>query len=70
MQRLLECFSVTWNHYPTEIPARPGKIFEIREFHVVVECVFFLKVLNLWINSQRAKKTLCGKVIARDEKTC
>ena len=36
----------------------------------VAELVFFLKVSNLWINSQRAKKTLRGKVIPREEKTC
>jgi hypothetical protein len=70
MWRLPECFSVTENHFPTEIPAQPGKIFEIREFDVVAKHVFFLKVLNLWINSQRAKKTLRGKVIPQDEKTC
>ena len=70
MRRLPECFSVTESDFPTEIPAWPRKIFEIREFHIVAERVIFLKVLNLWINSQRAKKTLRGKVIPRDEKTC
>jgi hypothetical protein len=70
MQRLPECFSVTDSHFPIEIPARPGKIFEIRELHIVAERVFFLKVSNLWINSQRAKKTLRGKVIPWVEKTC
>ena len=57
-------------HFPTEITARPGKILEIQELHVVAERVFFLKVSNLWMNSQRAKKTLRGKVIPQDEKTC
>ena len=45
------------SHLPTKILARPGKILEIRELHVVAKCVFFLKVLNLWINSKRAKRT-------------
>ena len=69
-QRLPECFFVTESHFPTKITARPGKILEIQELHVVAERVFFLEVLNLWINSQRAKKTLRGKVIPQDEKTC
>ena len=58
------------SHFPTEILARPVKIFEIRLLHVVAEHVFFLKVSNLWINSQQAKKTLRGKVIPWVEKTC
>ncbi len=70
MRRLPECFSMTKCHFSTEIPARLGKIFEIQEFHIVAECVFFLKFLNFWINSQPAKNTLRGKVIPRDEKTC
>jgi hypothetical protein len=69
-QRLPKRFSLTESHFPTEISAWPGKILEIRELHVVAECVFFLKVPNLWINSQRAEKTLCTKVIPREEKTC
>ena len=69
-QRLPECFSVSESHFPTKILSRPGKILEIWELHVVAECVFFLKVSNLRINSQRVKKTLCKKVIPREEKKC
>ena len=57
------------SHFPIEITAQPEKIFELRELHIIAECVFFLKVLNLRINSQRAKKTLPAKVIPREEKT-
>ena len=69
-QRLPECFSVMESHFPTKIPARPGKIFEIRLLHVVAEHVFFLKVPKLHMNSQWAKKTVCAKVIPRVEKIC
>jgi hypothetical protein len=68
-QRLQECFSVMESHFPTEILARPGKIFEIWLLHVA-ERVFFLKVPNLHMNSQWAKKTLCAKVISQEEKMC
>ena len=69
-QRLSECFSMLESHFPIEILARPGKIFEIRELHVVAERVFFLKVINLQINSQWAKKRMRAKVIPREEKMC
>ena len=69
-QWLPECFSVMESHFPTEILARPVKIFEIRLLHVVAEHVFFLKVPNLHMNSQWAKKTLCAKVIPREENMC
>ena len=36
--------------FPIGIPARPGKILTIREFHVVHVCVFFLTCLGLQIN--------------------
>jgi hypothetical protein len=36
--------------FPIGIPARPGKILVIREFHVVHECVLFLTCLGLQIN--------------------
>ena len=39
------------SHFPIEILAQPGKIFEIRELDVIAKRVFFLKVLNLQINS-------------------
>uniref|UniRef100_A0A2N9HWW3 Uncharacterized protein n=1 Tax=Fagus sylvatica TaxID=28930 RepID=A0A2N9HWW3_FAGSY len=32
--------------FPAKIPARPGKILTIREFHVVHECVLFLTYLG------------------------
>ena len=69
-QRLSECFSMLESHFPTEILARLGKIFEIHELLVVAECVLFLEVINLQINSQWAKKKIRAKVIPREEKTC
>ena len=69
-QRLPECFSMTEGHFSIEIPAWSGEILEIQELHVIAECVLFLKILNLRINSQWAEKTLCMKVISREEKTC
>ena len=49
-------------HFLIEILAKLGKILVIRELHVVTARVLFLKVLDLWINSQRVRKNLCAKV--------
>jgi hypothetical protein len=54
--------------FPIEIPARPGEILTIREFHTVHERVLFSTYPGLQINSFR--KTLRASVVTSGEKSC
>ena len=54
--------------FPAKIPAKRGKPPLNREFHVVAGVAIFLTHLGLWINSQRAGKTLRAKAVVREEK--
>ena len=46
------------DNFPIGIPARPGTILAIREFHVVHECVLFPTCPGLRVNLLRVRKTL------------
>jgi hypothetical protein len=54
--------------FPAKIPARPGKILAIREFHTVHECVLFPTYPGLRINLLRVRKTLRASVVTSGEK--
>uniref|UniRef100_A0A2N9G867 Uncharacterized protein n=1 Tax=Fagus sylvatica TaxID=28930 RepID=A0A2N9G867_FAGSY len=61
-----ECFWSLGGHFSgSKIPARPGKILAIREFHTVHECVLFPTYPGLRINSLRVGKTLRASVALR-----
>jgi hypothetical protein len=51
-----------------KIPAKRGKSPANRELHVVAGVAIFPMYLGLWINSQRAGKTLGAKAVVREEK--
>jgi hypothetical protein len=54
--------------FPTKIPAKPEMLPANRELHIVAEVVRFLKVPDLWINSQRVGKSLCAKMVSCGDK--
>jgi hypothetical protein len=60
-------FSMSDGCFLIEIPAKPRKILEIRELHVVSKHVLFLKVLDLRINSQQVGKNLRAKATSPGE---
>jgi hypothetical protein len=51
-----------------EIPARPGKILTIQEFHAVSKHILFLMVMGSRITFQRVGKNLCASVTSRGGK--
>jgi hypothetical protein len=54
--------------FQVKILAKPEMLLTNRELHVATEVALFLKVPNSQINSQQVGKTLCAKMVPREEK--
>ena len=54
--------------FSTKILAKPEMLPANRELHIIAEVALFIKVSNLWINSQWVGKTLCAKMVPREKK--
>uniref|UniRef100_A0A2N9HYW3 Uncharacterized protein n=1 Tax=Fagus sylvatica TaxID=28930 RepID=A0A2N9HYW3_FAGSY len=56
--------------FPIEIPARPGEILTIREFHAVHGCVLFPMCPGLRINLLRSSRCRISAILISSESLC